>query len=407
MSACLADFGVPVSCVDEDLSRINSMALAQVPYYEKNLAEVVKRGIRAGRLVFSTDLSVLSRKKVVFLAQDSAQYTEEVALRIARMCVDDLVLVISTPVPVGTAQRIEQQMKELGGNVTVVSHPVFLTDGCAVEDYNWPDRILLGTNSFEAVSTMKQLYRSLVMRGVPVIVTSHATAELVREAATAFVATKISFINEIAGLCEHVNADAVDLSLALGLDKKVGPRCLQPGAVFGGAFVETEMNSLAQLAFSKGVNLKVLTAAREVHREFNDHIMEKITGALASVSGKNVALLGLAFKPNTNSVAASSSIGLAKQLLARGAKVKAYDPAAMAEAKVELNGSVNYCDSPYAAAEESDALVLSTGWPEFRALDFPRIKKSVRRAVIVDTKNLLDGPRMRSMGFDYVGMGRA
>ncbi len=407
ISACLADFGVPVTCVDEDAARMTAMGRGEVRYFEKNLQDVIKRGIRAGRLLFSSELSSLVRQRqLVFLAQDSPQYIEEIALRLARICAEPLTMVISTPVPVGTADRIEARLREVGDHITVVSHPVFLTDGCAVEDFNWPDRILLGTNSAEAVSTLKIVYRSLVMRGVPVIVTNHATAELVREASTAFLATKISFINELADLCEHVNADSVDLSLALGLDKKVGPRCLQPGASIGGPFVESDMDSLAQLATSKGVSLKVLTAARQVHLNLCDRILEKITGAMQSVSGKQLGILGLSFKPQTNSVAGSSSIVLAKRLLTHGAKVKAYDPVAMADAKVQLNGTVSYCESPYAAAEGVDALILSTGWPEFRSLDFARIKRSVRRPLIVDTKNMLDGARMRALGFEYFGIGR-
>jgi UDPglucose 6-dehydrogenase len=283
---------------------------------------------------------------------------------------------------------------------------VFLTNGCAVEDFNWPDRIVLGTGSAAAVAALKQLYRPLVMRGVPVIVTNYETAELVREASTAFLATKISFINELASVCEKVSADAVDLSLALGLDKKVGPRCLQPGAGFGGTFAESDMESLAQLANASGVSLRILTAAREVNRSLSDQILRKLAGALESVTGKQVGILGLAFKPNTNSVAASSSISLARHLVAKGAQVRAYDPVAMNDARGELNGTVKYCETPYVLAEGADALVVGTGWPEFRTLDYQRIKRTLRRPLIVDTKNLLDGARMRSMGFEYVGVGR-
>ena len=407
VSACLADFGVPVTCVDDDLNRITSMSQGAVPYFEKNLQEVVRRNIRAGRLMFSSEITSLGRQRqLIFLAPDSAQYIDELATRVSRVCTEATYLVICTPVPVGTSQRIESRLKNAAMHVKVVSHPIFLTDGCAVEDFNWPDRILVGTDSAEAVSLLKQLYRPLVMRGVPVIVTNHATAELVREAATAFVATKISFINEIAGLCEHVNADAMDLALALGLDKKVAPRCLQPGAGFGGPFVETEMDALAQLAYSKGVSLKVLSAARDVNYNLCDRVINKIAATLHAVTGRNITLLGLAFKPNTNSVASSASIALAKRLVEKGAHVSTYDPAAMADAKPELTSAVNFCDSPYAAAENSDAIVLSTNWPEFKALDFMRIKRSVRRPVIVDPKNMLDPARMTAMGFEYVGMGR-
>ena len=244
------------------------------------------------------------------------------------------------------------------------------------------------------------------MRGVPVIVTNHATAELVRESATAFVAAKISFINELAGLCERVNGDAVHLSLALGLDKKIGPRCLQAGAAMGGLFAQSDMDSLALLAEQNGVSLKILGAAREVNLTMADGLAEKISACLKSLQNKDVGILGLAFKPNTNSVAGSASIKLAQTLVSRGARVKAYDPVAIPDAKLELNGTVHYCESAYAAAEGVEALIVGTGWPEFRGLDFAKIKNLLRRPLIVDTKNILDSVRLRAMGFEYVGMGR-
>jgi len=244
------------------------------------------------------------------------------------------------------------------------------------------------------------------MRGVPVIVTSAQTAELVREASTAFVATKMAFINELATLCERVEADAVELAMALGLDKRIAPRCLQPGAGFGGSFVENEMEALEQLAFGNGISLRVLGAAREVNQGMSGRIADKISLLLESVPGKEVSILGLAFKPHTNSVAASSSIQLAKRMLTAGARVRAYDPVAIPEAKVELNGQVRYCESAYQAAENADVLVVGTAWPEFRSLDFERIKRSLKRALVVDTKNLLDGVYLRALGFEYVGVGR-
>jgi len=288
----------------------------------------------------------------------------------------------------------------------VVSQPVFFTAGCAVEDFNWPDRIILGTNSNEAVQAIKGIFHPVVMRGVPVIVTNHATAELVRESATAFVAAKISFINELAGLCERVNGDAVHLSLALGLDKKIGPRCLQAGAAMGGLFAQSDMDSLALLAEQNGVSLKILGAAREVNLTMADGLAEKISACLKSLQNKDVGILGLAFKPNTNSVAGSASIQLAQTLVSRGARVRAYDPVAIPDAKLELNGTVHYCESAYAAAEGVEALIVGTGWPEFRGLDFAKIKNLLRRPLIVDTKNILDSVRLRAMGFEYVGMGR-
>ncbi len=407
VSACLADFGTPVLCCHPDSSRIVDMAQGAVPFHEKNLPEVIKRNVRSGRLSYSTDIDGFARKAhVIFLAEDTPHHLTDLALRIARAASKPPVLSVVTPVRVGAASDLEQRLKQASLRATIVSQPMFFTSGCAVEDFNWPDRIILGTSSNEAVLAIKQIFHSLVMRGVPVIVTNHETAELVREATTAFLATKISFINELAALCERVNGDAVNLSLALGLDKKIAPRCLQPGAAIGGLFAESDMESLAELAREKGVSLKILSAAREVNQTLADQVVSKIAQYAQSVQNKDVGILGLAFKPNTNSIAGSASIRLAKTLIANGARVRAYDPVAIPEARSELNGSVNYCDSPYAAAEGVDALVVGTGWPEFRALDFARIKQLLRRPLIIDTKNLLDSVRLRAMGFEYVGVGR-
>lgn len=407
VAACLADFGVPVTAYGNDSVNTTLLASGILPFHEKNLSDIVRRGVRSGRLMYSTHLqSMVQRAEIIYLAEDANRDMEAISMEIANYCDHGQILVLVTPVPVGTAHRIEERLKASGRNITVVSHPLFLSEGCAVEDFNWPDRIVLGTNSNAAVTALKALYRPLVMRGVPVIVTTHQTAELVREASTAFLATKVSFINELSNLCERINADAVDLSLALGLDKRIAPRCLQPGSL-GGSFTESDMDSLVNLAAGSGISLKILSAAREVNQEFCGRIMKKISGALETLDGKQVGLLGLAFKPNTNSVVSSGSIRLARRLMESGAHVKAYDPIAMPDAQQELSGNVRYCDSAYSVAEGADALVLGTGWPEFRTLDFDRIRRIIRNPVVVDTKNLLDGPRMKALGFEYLGVGRA
>ncbi len=407
ISACLADFGTPVICCHPDSSRMVEMAQGKVPFHEKNLSEVIRRNVRSGRLAYSTDVESFARKAgVIFLAEDTPEHLPELTLRIARAASKLPILSIVTPVPVGTGTILEKKLHDSGLKATIVSQPMFFTAGCAVEDFNWPDRIVLGAASNDAILAIKQIFHPLVMRGVPVIVTNHETAELVRESATAFVAAKISFINELAGLCERVNGDAVQLSLALGLDKKIGPRCLQAGAGMGGLFAQSDMDSLARLAQQNNVDLKILSAAREVNLSLADGLAEKISACLHSLQNKDVGILGLAFKPNTNSVAGSAAVKLAQSLVARGARVRAYDPVAIPDAKLELNGTVHYCESAYAAAEGVEALVVGTGWPEFRGLDFSRIKSLLRRPLIVDTKNILDAVRLRAMGFEYVGVGR-
>ena len=407
ISACLSDFGTPVFCCDQDSERMLARARGEIPFHEKDLQEVIRRNVRVGRLVYSTDLQKLvPNAQFLFLAQDSPAEIDELAVSVAKLMTKEAMLILATPVPVGTASRIERKLKDQKLRVTVISQPTFLTDGCAVEDFNWPERIILGTNSEAAVKAMKQLYRPLVMRGVPVVSMNFESAELVRQATTAFLAAKISFINELAGLCEKVKADAVDVAMGMGLDKKkIGPRCLQPGSVFAGPFAEGDLEALAELARQNNVSLKILEAAREVNRTVADSLMDKIARAVDPVAGKEVGMLGLAFKPNTNSVTGSSSLCLARSLLSKGAKVRAYDPVAIPQAKAELE-AVRYCDSAYAVAEGVDALVVGTGWPEFRDLDFARIKRLLKKPIIVDTKNLLDGTSLRQMGFQYIGVGR-
>lgn len=408
VSACLADLGMPVTSYDADTSLVMENAQGTLRFHEKNLKEIIRRNVRAGRLMYTTELeSVVKRSSAIFIAEDSAAEIDKIVLELAAVAPQNAVFVIMTPTPVGTARGIEQQMRHRGFKQHVVTQPMALTDGCAVEDFNWPDRLVLGTSSNDAVDILKQIFRPIVMRGVPVIVTSPETAELVREASTAFVATKLSFINELASLCDHVQADATDLALAMGLDKKIGPRCLQPGAHLGGAFVENEMNALASLADQFGISLKVLSAAREVHHDFSDRIMDKLTSVMPAVVGREVGILGLAFKPNTNCIAGSVSLSLARGLISKGARVRAYDPVAIPEAQRELNDVVHFCQTAYEAAEGSDALVLGTSWPEFRALDWQRIKRLLKEPVILDTKNMLDAPRLRNLGFRYVGIGRA
>ena len=407
ISACLADFGTPVCCCHADNTQIMEVAKGNIPFFEKNLQEVIRRNVRSGRLVYSADPEDLARKaQVIFLAEDSAEGLQEVVVRLARAAGRFQVLSIVTPVHVGSTTRLEKALKTAGLKSLLVCQPMFFTNGCAVEDFNWPDRIILGTASSEAVSSLKQIFHPLVMRGVPVLVTNFETAELAREATTAFVATKISFINEIASLCEHVHADAVSLSLALGLDKKIAPRCLQPGAGMGGIFAQSDMDSLTELALQNRVDLKILNAARDVNRNLVQRLLQKVTGAIDTVQNKDVGILGLAFKPNTNSVAGSASVQLVQNLLSKGARVRAYDPVAMSEAKLQLNGTVKYCESAYGAAEGVDALVVATGWSEFRTLDFTKIRHLVKRPIIIDTKNLLDSSRLRAMGFQYMGVGR-
>jgi UDPglucose 6-dehydrogenase len=407
LSACLADFGTPVVCCDYAEEKILNLREGRISFYEKNLEEIIRRNVRAGRLTYSTEIEAqVARSQLIYLAQDNPEESEALAVKLAAAAPPDALLLICTPTPVGTATRIARKFCALGYELAVVSHPISLTEGCAVEDFNWPDRLLFGTNSPQVISLLKIIYRPLVMRGTPLIVTNAETAELVREAATAFLATKVSFINEMAVLCEQVNADALDLSLALGLDKRIAPRCLQAGVGLGGSFVESDIRSLTALAQRKGVKLQMLAAAQSVSQQHAERTMAKIAEVMPILRNKRVGLLGLAVKPHTSSVTGSASVALARQLVENGAMVRAYDPFAMAHVERELAQMVSMCDSAYTAAEGVDALILATGWPEFRSLDFVRMKTLLRRPLIVDTKNLLDRERLRGLGFEYLGIGR-
>ena len=408
ISACLADFGTPVSCCHPDRSRMVEMAQGNIPFFEKNLKEIIRRNVRAGRLTYSTDIESFARKtQVIFLAEDKAESLNDVAMRIARLASKPPILTIVTPVPVGTANTLEKSLKDAGLQATIVSQPMFFTDGCAVEDFNWPDRLILGSTSSEAVQMLKQIFHPLVMRGVPVIVTNQSTAELVREAATAFVATKISFINEVAALCERVDADAVNLALALGLDKKIAPRCLQPGAGMGGVFAESDMDSLVELAQSHGVPLKVLSAARDVNHYLADRLVDKISLVLNSVENKEVGILGLAFKPNTNSVAGSSSVRLAG--IAGFERCTRSGLRSGRDSRSQDHGSTEPCATasrPMLRRKVPTrlwwALAGRSSAPSISIASSSLLKKPV----IVDTKNLLDSTRLRALGFEYVGVGR-
>ena len=315
LSACLADFGTPIVCCDSAEDKILNLTQGRIAFYEKNLEEIIRRNVRAGRLTYSTAIEAqAARSQVIYLAQDDANETEAIALKLAGSRLRNAAADLHSHAG-GNRDANRAKLCALNYDIAVVAHPLSLTEGCAVEDFNWPDRLLFGTNSPQAMGTLKIIYRPVVLRGTPVIVTNAETAELVREAATAFLATKISFINEMAELCEHVNADALDLSLALGLDKRIAPRCLQAGVGLGGNFVESDIASLTALAQRKGVELQMLAAAQAVSQQHAERTMRKIAEVMPTMRDKRVGLLGLAMKPHTSSVAGSASVALARQLV--------------------------------------------------------------------------------------------
>ena len=406
ISACLADFGTPVSCCHPDRTRMVEMAQGNIPFFEKNLKEIIRRNVRAGRLSYSTDIETFARRTgVIFLAEDNADNLSDIALRIIRLAPKPPILTIVTPVSVGTANALEKTISDAGLQATIVSQPMFFTDGCAVEDFNWPDRLILGSASNEAVQVLKQIFHPLVMRGVPVIVTNQATAELVREAATAFVATKISFINEVANLCDRIGCDVHDVARAMGMDGRIGRKFLHPGPGFGGSCFPKDTRALVSVAREYGTDSLIVEAVIEVNERQRAAMIPKIEKLTGNLKGKTIAVLGLSFKPETNDMRDAPSVDIIRGLTERGAIIRAYDPVAMKEA-IKVLPDIMYVEDEYTAVEGADVLVFMTEWNQFRALDMQRIHTLMRAPRIADLRNIYEPDDMRELGFDYTGVGR-
>ena len=415
---CFAEFGVDVSCVDKDEGRIAGLKQGQIPIYEPGLEELVKKNLKEGRLSFTTDVDQAIREAlVIFIAvgtpqgasgEADLQYVRQVAEAIGRNLNGYKVIVTKSTVPVGTGQMIEQIVKDNLGEVhgfDVASNPEFLREGSAIEDFMRPNRVVIGARSEQAMAILKDLYRPLYLIETPFVMTNVETAEMIKYASNAFLATKISFINEMANICEMVGADVHQVAKGMGLDKRIGPKFLHPGPGYGGSCFPKDTHALAHLAVQQGYDFKIVKSVIEVNQRQRQLMVDKIAKVTGDLKGQTVAVLGLTFKPNTDDIRESPALFIIESLLEKGAQVRTFDPAGMPHARQVLPGAV-FCDNLYDAAQGAEALVLATEWNQFRSMDWERVKGLLAKPVVVDLRNIYEPQRMSEMGFTYVSVGR-
>ncbi|HJQ23183.1 MAG TPA: UDP-glucose/GDP-mannose dehydrogenase family protein [Blastocatellia bacterium] len=416
--ACFAEFGNNVICVDSDRTKIDKIKDGQMPIYEPGLEALVAKNVREGRLEFTTDInSAIEQSLVVMLAVGTPSTTdgsadmsqvEAVALEIARALNSYKVIVTKSTVPVGAAgyiKRIIDENKRSSCRYSVASNPEFLREGAAINDFLRPDRVVIGCNDEEAIEILKDLYRPLYLIETPFVVTNPESAEMIKYASNAFLATKISFINEIANLCDRLGADVRDVVKGMGMDKRIGSKFLHPGPGFGGSCFPKDVKALSAIARNVGYEMKLTEAVLAVNERQMASVIERVRRAVPDLEGKTVALLGLAFKPDTDDMREAPALKIISDLQAAGASVRAYDPAAMAAAQQVVTG-VAFCEDEYEAARGSDALVVVTEWNQFRGLDFDRLKSVMRALNLIDTRNIYEPKDVREAGFTYVSMGR-
>jgi UDPglucose 6-dehydrogenase len=416
--AGLADFGNDVICVDVDVRKIEALNDGQIPIYEPGLDKLVSKNVNEGRLRFTTDLPEAIRSaRAIFIAvgtppkpdgSANLRYVEEVAHSIARHMNGPKLVITKSTVPIGTGRIIEEIIASHGNGygASIVSNPEFLREGSAIEDFMRPDRVVIGASDAESAEMMKEIYAPLHSLEIPFVVTNVESSELIKYAANGFLATKITFINEIAAICEKVGANVQDVALGMGLDSRIGPKFLQAGPGFGGSCFPKDTSAMADISRRNGYDFQIMEAVLRVNDAVKLRMIDKIVHALeGEVDGKTIAMLGLAFKPETDDMRDSPTIPIVKGLQARGATIRAYDPQAMENARTIFE-DVTYCADAYATAEGADALVLATEWNEFRALNFERIKRALHEPIVVDLRNVYDPQRMAALGFRYTSVGR-
>jgi len=415
---CLAEFGMEIVCVDKDKAKIETMQKGTSPFYETGLDDLMEKNIKEGRLSFSTDIGQGVRaSQVIFIAvgtpanndgSPDLSQVEAVAREIAAYMKDYKIIVLKSTVPVGTGKWVKGVITEAVKRAVpfdMVSNPEFLREGAAVEDFFRPDRIVIGAESERAIEVMKEIYNAFYLIEAPFVITTIETAELIKYASNAFLATKISFINEIANLCEHVGADVHDVARAMGLDGRIGRKFLHPGPGFGGSCFPKDTHALVHIGRKYNCEMEIVQSTIRVNERQKERMIEKIEEMVGDVRDKTIGILGLAFKPNTDDMRDASSISIIQGLQKKGARIKAYDPEAMEEAKKNLQ-DVTYCTGPYEVAEGSHAIVLLTEWNQFRLLDLERIKGLLKEPVFIDLRNVYEPLHMRELGFRYCGVGR-
>ena len=417
--ACFSEFGVNVICVDTDAAKIERLERGEMPIYEPGLDNLVLSNVRAKRLSFTTDLkAAVTGAEAVFIAVGTPSrrgdghadlsYVYAAAREIAEALDGYTVVVTKSTVPVGTGDEVERIIREArpDADFDVVSNPEFLREGSAISDFMRPDRIVIGTESERAQEVMRHLYRVLYLIETPIVFTSRTTSELVKYAANTFLATKITFINEIADLCEKVGADVQDVARGIGLDGRIGRKFLHAGPGYGGSCFPKDTLALAKTARAAGIPLRIVETVIDINDERKKGIAEKVVAACGgSVAGKTIAVLGLTFKPNTDDMRDAPSLDIIPALQRAGATIRVFDPEGMSQAKALLNGVV-WCDDAYETLIEADALTILTEWNEFRALDLERMKSLMKSPVMIDMRNIYDSSAMAEAGFRYASIGR-
>ena len=418
-AACFSEFGIEATCVDQDVEKIARLRRGEIPIFEPGLADLVSSNMEAGRLRFTSDLaSAVAVANAVFIAVGTPSrrgdghadltYVYTAAEELAPFLNGYTVIVTKSTVPVGTGDEIEQILRARRPdlNVDVVSNPEFLRECSAINDFMRPDRIIIGTDSEHARDVMRQLYRVLYLIETPIVFTSRRTAEVIKYASNAFLATKITFINEIADLCESIGADVHDVARGMGLDGRIGRKFLHPGPGYGGSCFPKDTLALAQIAEDTGMQLGIVKAVIQINDARKKRMANKIVEACGgSVYGRTIAVLGLTFKPNTDDMREAPSLDIIPALIRAGARIRVFDPEGMGEAKKLLEGVV-WCGSAYEAAAGADALAILTEWNEFRALDLTRLKGLMRAPVICDLRNIYNPSQMSAAGFHYTSVGR-
>jgi len=419
--ACLADFGMHVVGVDKDHSKVETLRGGKIPIFEPGLKTLVAKNMAEGRLSFTTDLGpAIEESRAVFIAvgtpplpDGSADLTFilEVARSIGEHLTGFKVVVTKSTVPTGTGAQIEEIIRDTArehgheADFAIVSNPEFLREGSAIEDFMNPDRVVIGSRDPRAIEVMEDIYAPLHNADVPFVVSNVETAELIKYASNGFLATKISFINEIAALCEKLGADVETVAKGMGLDNRIGPKFLQTGPGFGGSCFPKDTQAVSKIARKNDLRFRIIDAVLEVNEITKARMIDKIEDAFGTLDGRTVALLGLSFKPNTDDMRDSPAIPIARGLLERGATIQAFDPEAMEEAKKELP-DLTYCNNAYEAARGADGVVILTEWNQFRSLEWDRLKELLSQPLVVDLRNLYEPEKMAETGFRYVSVGR-
>ncbi|MBN1054456.1 UDP-glucose/GDP-mannose dehydrogenase family protein [Clostridium botulinum] len=421
--ACLSEFGMNVICMDKDEDKIEKLRKGEIPIYEPGLYEIVKKNVDAGRLSFTTDFKyAVENSQVIFIAvgtpplEDGSadlQYVLSASEEIAEYMNDYKIIVDKSTVPIGTGKKVKSKISEVLDRrgveyeFDIVSNPEFLREGAAVKDFTHPDRVVIGVESKKAEKIMKQIYKVLYLISVPFVVTNLETAEMTKYASNAFLATKISFINEMANICEHIGADVHHVAKAMGLDGRIGSKFLHPGPGYGGSCFPKDTQALARIAREFGSKSEIIETVIKVNESQKERMVEKIKIKLENVKKKKVALLGLSFKPETDDLRESPAIYIGESLIGEGVEVNVYDPIAMENCKkLYPKLKFSYCKNEYEACENVDIVVLATEWNQFRSLNLTKIIKNMSKPIFLDLRNVYDSEQMEELGFEYEGVGR-